>query len=286
MGWLADETGLDRCVANHVALTPLSHLLRAAGIFSDRTAVIHGSRHISYADYAARVSRLASALRGLGVGPGDVVATLLPNVLAHAEAHFAIPATGAIINAINTRLDTDTVSYIFGHGGAKVVLVDTSLLPLATAAIAAMDGPAPRIIEVADPEAGVPATGAHTEYEDLLAEGDPDTAWHLPDDEWESLALNYTSGTTGRPKGVVYHHRGAYLMTMGAAVSWHMPKFPVYLSVVPMFHCNAWNHPWMLPMVGGTLVTCRAVTAAAIYAAIADHGVTHFGGAPIVLNLL
>ncbi len=286
MGWMADETGLQRRRANHVALTPLSHLRRGADLFADRTAIIQGTRRTTYRDYHARVSRLASALIAIGVQPGDVVATLLPNVQAHAEAHFAIPATGAVINSINTRLERETVAYILDHGGAKVILVDTALLALAEAAIATLSGPAPRIIEVADPEAGVPATGRYREYEAVLGAADPDQPWLMPTDEWESLALNYTSGTTGRPKGVVYHHRGAYLMTLATLATWQVPHFPVFLGIVPLFHCNGWGHVWMLPMVGGTYVCCREVSAAHIYGTIAGHGITHMGSAPIVLNML
>lgn len=286
MGWLKDETGLEKCQANHVPLTPLSFLARAADIFPDRTAIVYGSLRRSYSDYHERVSRLASALTQAGIAPGDVVATLLPNVPAHAEAHFGVPATGAILNAINTRLDVDTVSYIFGHGEARLVLVDSALVPLAEAAIAALDGPAPTIVEIADPDAGFPSSGKHIDYEDFLAGGDPTAAWHMPADEWESIALNYTSGTTGRPKGVVYHHRGAHLSCMGNAIAWRMQLFPVVLTIVPLFHCNAWCQPWMVPMMGGTLVCCRNITAKAIYDAIADAGVTHFGGAPIVLNMV
>jgi fatty-acyl-CoA synthase len=286
MGWLADETGLGKCAANHVPLTPLSHLARAADVFARREAVVYGPIRRSYADYHARVSRLASALVRLGVRPGDVVATLLPNVPPQAEAHFGVPACGAVLNTINTRLDVDTVAYILDHGGAKVLLVDPQFLPLAAEAIEAMAGPAPTVIEVADDVAGVHATGAYTEYEDLLAAGDPAFPWIMPEDEWESLALNYTSGTTGRPKGVVYHHRGAYLMTFGTVVSWRMTLYPRYLTIVPLFHCNGWNHTWMMPLVGGTLICCREIRAKAIYDLIADEGVTHFGGAPIVLNIL
>ena len=286
MGWLADETGLEKNRANFVALTPLSHLGRAADHFAGETAVVYGSMRRSYAEYHARVSRLASALALRRVRPGDVVATILPNIPAQAEAHFGVPAAGAILNTINIRLDADTVRYILDHGQAKVVLVDTAFLPLAEAAVKAMTGPAPEIIEVADPEAGITATGRYLEYEDLLAGGDPGAPWVLPEDEWESIALNYTSGTTGRPKGVVYHHRGAHLMTMGTVVSWRMVLRPVYLTIVPLFHCNGWCHTWMIPLLGGTLVCCRDITARNIYAAIADEGVTHFGGAPIVLNLL
>ncbi|SDX10301.1 AMP-binding protein [Litoreibacter albidus] len=286
MGWMADEAGLEKHAANFVPLTPLSHLNRAREVFPDRTAVVYGGMRRSYAQYHARVSRLASALTKRGVKPGDVVATALPNLPPQAEAHFGIPACGAVLNTINTRLDSGTVSYIFDHGEAAIILCDTQFLPMVEAAKAGCDSGGPLIIEVPDEAAGYTATGRHPTYEDLLAEGDPDAPWQMPDDEWESLALNYTSGTTGRPKGVVYSHRGAYLMTMGTVISWRMQLFPTYLAIVPMFHCNGWNHAWMLPALGGTLHCCRDVTAEAIYTAIAEEGVTHFGGAPIVLNML
>ncbi|ABV92578.1 AMP-dependent synthetase and ligase [Dinoroseobacter shibae DFL 12 = DSM 16493] len=286
MGWLANETGLDKCAANYVPLTPLSHLARAALVYPDREAVVYGARRFTYAEYHARVSRLASALAGAGIAPGDVVATLLPNIPAMVEAHFGVPACGAVLNTINIRLDVDTVAYILSHGGAKAVLVDSQFLPLAAEACERLDGPAPLLIEVADDAAGVHALGGYTEYEDFLAGGDPDFPWIMPRDEWESLALNYTSGTTGRPKGVVYHHRGAYLMTMGTVISWRMVLYPRWLAIVPLFHCNGWNHSWMMPMLGGTVVCCRDVSAQAIYTAIAENGVTHFGGAPIVLNMI
>ena len=286
MGWLADETGLERCRANFVALTPLSHLNRARQVFPKEEALVYGPRRFSYAEYHARVSRLASGLIRLGIRPGDVVATLLPNIPAHAEAHFGVPASGAVLNTINTRLDVDTVAYILDHGGAKALLVDPQFLPLAAEAIARMDGPEPVVIEVADAVAGMPAESGHTEYEDLLASGDPDFEWIMPEDEWESIALNYTSGTTGRPKGVVCHHRGAYLMTMGTVIAWRLTLHPRYLTIVPLFHCNGWNHTWLMPLLGGTVICCRDVRAGAIYDAIADEGVTHFGGAPIVLNTI
>lgn len=286
MGWLADESGLDKTPANYVPLTPLSHLKRAADVHADRTALVWRSSRVSYAEYAARVSRFASALVRRGINPGDVVATLLPNLPAQAEAHFGVPACGAVLNTINTRLDADTVGYIFGHAGARIVLVDSALVPLAEAAIKKMEGLAPQIIEVTDQESGHTSSGHYLEYEAFLAEGDPDFPWIMPQDEWESLAINYTSGTTGRPKGVVYHHRGAYLATMANVIAWQMQLFPVVLTIVPMFHCNAWVQPWLVPMMGGTLVCCRDVTAKAIYDAIADEGVTHFGGAPIVLNTI
>ena len=286
MGWMADETGLDKTKANYVPLTPLSHLRRAAQVFPTHTAVIYGAHRVNYATYYDRCTRLASALVAMGVKTGEVVATLIPNLPAQAEAHFGVPACGAVLNTINIRLDVATVAYIFDHGGARVVLVDPQFLDLAEAAAATMQGPPPRIIEVADAAHGWPASGRHPEYEDVLAKADPAFDWIMPQDEWESLALNYTSGTTGRPKGVVYHHRGAYLMTMGTVISWRMQLHPIFMAIVPLFHCNGWNHTWMMPVLGGTLVCCRDITAAAIYNAIGDEGVTHFGGAPIVLNMI
>ena len=286
MGWMNNETGLDKNAANFVPLTPLSHLVRAATVFPDRLAVSYGAHRKTYREYYARCSQLASALQKAGVRSGDVVATLIPNIPAQAEAHFGVPACGAVLNTINTRLDVDTVSYIFDHGEAKAVMVDTQFLELAETAVAQMTGDKPLIIEICDTHAGFTPSGKHVEYEAFIAGGDPDFDWIMPQDEWESLALNYTSGTTGRPKGVVYHHRGAYLMTMGTVVSWRMTLFPVYIAIVPLFHCNNWNHTWLMPMMGGTWVGCRDITASAIYNAIADEGVTHFGGAPIVLNMI
>ncbi|MBC58566.1 MAG: acyl-CoA synthetase [Confluentimicrobium sp.] len=287
MGWLADETGLGKCDANHVPLTPLSHLNRAADIFPQRQALVDRGRSFTYAQMHERVTRLASALAGRGIRPGDVVATLLPNITAQIEAHFGVPACGAVLNAINTRLETETVNYILSHGGAKILLVDNALLPLAEAAISRMaEADAPEIIEVADHEAGFMPDGRHMEYEDLLAGGDPGFRWIMPEDEWESIALNYTSGTTGQPKGVVYHHRGAYLATMGTVISWRMVMHPRLLTIVPLFHCNGWCHSWMMPALGGTIICCRDVTAKNIYHAISVDGATHFGGAPIVLNAL
>ncbi|SIO44590.1 fatty-acyl-CoA synthase [Rhodovulum sp. ES.010] len=286
MGWMSDETGLEKCAANYVPLTPLSFLHRAAQIWPEREAVVYGARRFTYAQYRDRVTRLASALAAMGVKPGDVVATLLPNVPAHAEAHFGVPACGAILNAINIRLDANTVSYILDHGGAKVVLCDPQFIPLVANAIEDMEGEPPTVIEVGDDAAGVHDFGDYPEYEDILAQADPDFDWIMPEDEWESIALNYTSGTTGRPKGVVYHHRGAYLNAMGQVISWRMVLHPRYLTIVPLFHCNGWCHTWMMPAVGGTVVCCRDINARNIFDAIADEGVTHFGGAPIVLNML
>ncbi|MFK7876159.1 MAG: AMP-binding protein [Paracoccaceae bacterium] len=286
MGWMRDETGLDKCAANYVPLTPLSHLRRAADVFANRLAVVYGDHRVTYAQYYERCSRLGSALTKLGVAPGEVVATLIPNLPAQAEAHFGVPACGAVLNTINTRLDIHTVAYIFEHGEAKVALVDTQFIALAEAACAQMTTTPPILIEIPDPAANFPATGRHQTYEDLLNTGDPTTPWIMPQDEWESIALSYTSGTTGRPKGVVHHHRGAYVMTMGTVISWRMVMNPVYLAIVPLFHCNGWNHTWMMPVIGGTLICCRDITAPNIFNAIADEKVTHFGGAPIVLNML
>ncbi|MBJ3762615.1 AMP-binding protein [Maribius pontilimi] len=286
MGWMQDETGLESRAANHVALTPLSHLARAAQVFPRREALVDRDIRLSYADYHAAASRLAGGLVAEGVASGDVVATILPNVAAQAIAHFGVPACGAVLNTINTRLDADTVSYILSHGGARIVLVDSQFLQMCEDAVGRIDDKAPMIVEVPDPAAGFPASGRHPTWDDLLAKGSPDFQWVMPQDEWESLALNYTSGTTGRPKGVVYHHRGAYLMTMGTVISWRMVLYPRHLTIVPLFHCNGWNHTWMMPVLGGCTICCRDISAAAIYNAIADERVTHFGGAPIVLNSL
>ena len=286
MGWMADETGLEKRAANYVPLTPLSGLRRAAHVFANEPAVIYGTHRKTYAEYHDRCTRLASALAAMGIAPGDVVATVLPNIPAQAEAHFGVPACGAVLNAINTRLDVATVAYILGHGGARVVLADTQFVELVEAAIKQLDGTAPVIVEVPDAAAGYPATGRYATYEQVLANAESSFEWVMPEDEWESIALNYTSGTTGLPKGVVFHHRGAYLNAMGQVISWGMVLRPRYLTIVPLFHCNGWCHTWMMPMVAGTLICCRDITARAIYDAIADEDVTHFGGAPIVLNML
>ena len=286
MGWMSDESGLEKNEANYVPLTPLSHLRRASTVFSDRTAVIYGSHRKNYSEYYQRCSQLASALKKIGIKPGEVVATVLPNIPAQAEAHFGVPACGAILNTINTRLDIGTISYIFEHGEAKVVFADTQFLSVVEAAVEKLSGPRPTLIEVPDDSAGFPATGKYETYESFLRNGKVDFEWIMPQDEWESLALNYTSGTTGKPKGVVYHHRGAYLMTMGTIVSWRMTLNPVFMAIVPLFHCNGWNHTWMMPVLGGSLVCCRDITSQAIYDAIADEGVQYFGGAPIVLNMI
>ena len=286
MGWLENETGLDRCDANFVPLTPLSHLNRAKIVYPEREALVYGDRRFNYAEYHGRVSQLGSALLNAGVSTGDVVSSLLPNIPAQVEAHFGVPACGAVLNTINFRLDPDTVAYIFGHAKPKIVLVDSQCIELAEEAVGKLTTRIPEIVEIADEPAGFPASGRHIEYEDFLAGGERSFHWTMPADEWESIALNYTSGTTGKPKGVVCHHRGAYLMTMGTVISWRLSLYPRLLTVVPLFHCNGWNHTWMTPVLGGTVVCCREIRAKPIFDAIAKERVTHFGGAPIVLNLL
>ncbi len=256
MGWMADESGLGKCAANYVPLTPLSHLRRASHVFADHPAVIYGTHRKTYAEYHDRCTRLASALAKMGVKPGDVVATLIPNLPAQAEAHFGVPACGAVLNTINTRLDVDTVAYIFDHGEASVVLVDTQFLDLAEAAKEKMKADGPVIIEVPDVAAGYAGSERYPVYENVLASADHNFIWIMPEDEWESLSLNYTSGTTGRPKGVVCHHRGAYLMTMGTVISWRMVLHPISCDRATVSlqrlephvdDAGTWRNPGLLP---------------------------------------
>jgi fatty-acyl-CoA synthase len=279
------EAGLAANAANHVPLTPLSFLERTADVYPDHPAVIHGDRHFTWAGTRERCRRLASALAARGIGPGSTVAVFGPNTPAIFEAHFGVPMAGAVLNAINTRLDAGAVAFILDHGEADALLVDAELAPVAREALARCER-APLVVDIAD--AAVPDAepiGA-IEYEALLAEGDPQAPGHAPADEWEAISLNYTSGTTGDPKGVVYHHRGAYLNAVSNALSWGMGQHPVYLWTLPMFHCNGWCFPWTLAAVAGTSMCLRAVREGPVYDAIADLGVTHFCGAPIVLNTL
>ena len=286
MGWMSNEDGLEKTKANYVPLTPLSHLRRASVVYPEREAIVYGANRYSYKEYYERVTLLASGLEKRGIKAGDVVATILPNIPAQVEAHFGIPALGAVINTINTRLDVKTVAYIFDHGEAKIVIVDSQFLSLAEDAKKICESSGPEIIEVQDLNSGFIKTGKYLEYEELLEMGDKEFSWVMPQDEWESISLNYTSGTTGRPKGVVCHHRGAYLMTMGTVVSWRLQLYPKLLIIVPLFHCNGWNHTWLMPMLGGTVFCCRDVSARVIYDSISTEKVTHLGGAPIVLNLI
>ena len=286
MGWMSNEDGLEKTKANYVPLTPLSHLRRASVVYPEREAIVYGENRYSYKEYYKRVTLLASGLEKRGIKTGDVVATILPNIPAQVEAHFGIPALGAVLNTINTRLDVKTVAYIFDHGEAKIVIVDSQFLSLAEDAKKICESSGPEIIEVQDLTSGFTKSGNYLEYEELLKMGDEQFSWVMPQDEWESISLNYTSGTTGRPKGVVCHHRGAYLMTMGTVVSWRLQLYPKLLIIVPLFHCNGWNHTWLMPMLGGTVFCCRDVSAKVIYDAISQENVTHLGGAPIVLNLI
>jgi fatty-acyl-CoA synthase len=288
MSALDYATGLDRCAANHQPLTPLGFLERAAATHPGRAAIVHGAQRISYREFYARSRRLASALIRHGVQPGDTVAALLPNVPAMLECHFGVPMAGAVLNTINTRLDAGTVGYILDHGTARVLIVDREFIPLARAALEQCAA-RPLLLELDDaegPEAARRETLGAPDYEAFLAGGDPDFAWSPPADEWDAIALNYTSGTTGRPKGVVYHHRGAFLLALGNTLACEMPRHPAYLWTLPMFHCNGWCFPWTITAVAGTHVCLRAVRGPVMWSLIAEHGVGYMCGAPIVLATL
>jgi fatty-acyl-CoA synthase len=280
------DTGLDRVAANYQPLTPLTFLERAARVFPDRTAIIHGAQTLTYAQFYARSRRLASALAKIGVKKGDTVAVMLANTPPMLEAHYGIPMLGAVINALNTRLDARAIAFMLEHGGAKVLITDREFSATIAGALGLLKKK-PLVIDYDDRQ--FPQSGKRLgklDYEKFLKSGDPGFAWKMPDDEWDALALNYTSGTTGDPKGVVYHHRGAALMCYGNALAGTMVTHPVLLWTLPMFHCNGWCMPWSLSAVAGTHVCLRWVRAEAIFAALAEHGVTHLCGAPIVMSLL
>jgi 3-(methylthio)propionyl---CoA ligase len=278
-----DAPHLARNPANFAALTPLHFLQRAAAIYPDKLAVIDDGRRFTYCQFYARCCRFADALRRRGIAPGDTVAVLAPNVPALLEAHYAVPMTGAVLNALNYRLDARTIAFILGHGAARLLIADREFGALAREALHEFGQDIP-LVEIADGDNGAPLGG--TEYEDFLLEGDPVSGWSPPEDEWAAIALNYTSGTTGNPKGVVYHHRGAYLNALGNAITFGLDRHSVYLWTLPMFHCNGWTYPWGVTAVAGTHVCLRRVDPAIIFAAIAEHRVTHLCGAPIVLNML
>ena len=284
------EHTLPRNAANHVPLSPLSFIRRARNVFPEHPAVIYGEREYSWRELYERAVRLASALRARGIGMGDTVSIMAANTPELLEAHFGVPMAGAVLNTVNTRLDADTVAYILEHGDSQLLISDTQFSPVVSAALSIRGNDAPPVIDLVDEQAELgPGEGGRVgelTYEELLESGDPDFEWRLPDDEWQAIALNYTSGTSGRPKGVVYHHRGAYLMSLGTIAAWSLPANPRYLYTVPMFHCNGWGHGWTMAAVAGTAVCCRKISAKTIFNLIAEHRVTHFGGAPVVLGLL
>ncbi len=278
---------LEKNPANYQPLTPLSFLARSAAVYPEQVAIIHGRSRSTYARFYARCRRLGSALMKASIKKGDTVSVLLANTPAMLECHYGVPMTGAVLNTLNTRLDAATIAFSLAHAEARMLIVDKEFSKLAKDALALMAAPHPIIIDYTDPEFAVDGepVGA-IDYEQFVASGDPDFQWLWPTDEWEAISLNYTSGTTGNPKGVVYHHRGAYLLGQGNVLTGGMPKHAVYLWTLPMFHCNGWCFPWSLSVIGGTHVTLRWVRSKLIWDALAEHQVTHLCGAPIVMSTI
>ncbi|MCZ6574890.1 MAG: acyl-CoA synthetase [Gammaproteobacteria bacterium] len=271
--------------ANFTPLTPLSFLARSAAVYPAKTAVIHGGTRFDYATFYARCRCLASALAGRGIGLGDTVAVMAPNVPALLEAHYGVPMCGAVLNALNIRLDPNTIAFILKHGEAKLLIADRQFADVIGKATSQLENP-PTVIDINDPLGEAGSAIGEKEYDAFLDEGDPDYSWQRPRDEWQAISLNYTSGTTGNPKGVVYHHRGAYLNALGNILALGLRADSVYLWTLPMFHCNGWTYTWAVTAVGGTHVCLRQVDPALVFASIAANGVTHMCGAPIVLNAL
>ncbi len=281
------ETNLDKNDANYVPLTPLSFLERAKDIYPNYEAVVYESRKYTWSEVYKRCIKFASALDKLGIKTGDTVSVLAFNTPEIFEAHYSIPMVGAVINAINTRLDSKTISYILNHSEAKVLIVDRQFHDVVKKALEEVNSKI-TIIDIDDKDANLSDSKniGSLEYEEFLKSGDENFKWKMPKDEWQAIALGYTSGTTGNPKGVVYHHRGSYLMATGSAVAWNMPNQLNFLYTVPMFHCNGWCYPWTMSMIHGRVICLRNIDVKKIFELIDKYQVTHFGGAPIVLNML
>src|SRR5437588_12757939 len=280
------EVGLDKTPANHVPLTPLSFLARSAAVYPDHVSTVYEGRSFTWSETYERCRRVASYLAGRGIGEGDTVAAMLPNVPAMNELHFAVSVAGAVLDALNIRLDAPSIAFQLDHGGAKIILVDPEFSGVIAEALTLMEGPKPFVIDVDDPAFSGGKRIGEIEYEAALTQGSPSFSPRMPDDEWDAIALSYTSGTTGNPKGVVTHHRGAYLNAVSNILAGNLGQHPVYLWTLPMFHCNGWCFPWTVAAAAGTNVCLRKVDPSKIFELIQRHGVTHMCGAPIVYNTL